>query len=80
MELFFFFLIIFSKIVDVLQSGTFFFLTKQTSNLQVIHFYCPLEQNRNLQAMENVKTNILTVLLKKSWYFGEKRFRKKPHF
>lgn len=33
-----------------------------------------------MQAMENVKTNILTELLKKSWYFDEKWFRKKPHF
>lgn len=41
-----------------------FFEKKQTSNLQVIHFYCPLEQNRNMQAMENVKTNILIELLK----------------
>lgn len=57
-----------------------FFEKKQTPNLQVICFYCPLEQKRKMQAMENVKTNILTELLKKSWYFGEKIFREKPHF
>jgi len=56
---------------------SFFLEKKQNANLQVIQFYCPLEQNRNMQVMENVKTNIFTDLLKKSWCFGEKRFKRK---
>lgn len=39
-----------------------FFEKKQNPNLQVILFYCSLEQTRNMQVMENVKNNIFPEL------------------